>query len=807
MGDKQNILSSLDINSNENGEVVPNYTLTVTSNKYDLYKKIIVGLGSLCLLMLLLIAIFGGLYGDAHVKADKKEAIVESYKTPLDDLCLNNSHCFSAAAFHQTIMNQSADPCEDFYEYACGNWKYLPEAKLQPHDRELSVYSVLAEENEKRVLRILNDRFYNPSKEYEKKLKSYYITCMDTHERETLQGKPLLDHLKSKDSLGPWYVLDENMTGWDFEKALTAAHVKFYAPVLFDYNVVRDHVKGTNEQNNTEAAISISHGGLGATYMTYQYYLEPDNWGYKDTVRKAYKKFMQEIAEFFVRDAGLKLTRDVKERLETFLTDVYDFEVTLAKLYDSSAWNKDAYNDEERMNIHQLTYESPIIHWEELLRAAFGNIITDSYKIIVHEKEFIKKLSDLLITDDFKHKRQLNNYIAWRVMYGWVQDLSEDYRHSWRVFMSTFTYYNNDNNQQDDCYQRAVYAMGDAVGALFVRDHFQDHQKKYIDEIMDFLKMSLKEHVETGFTWMDDETRKVAMTKVASVIDKVGHPAALDPNNPGILNYIYDKFDANVMKTYWDNEMARVVWLNERNKQRLRSGIDENQWPITVPQVLAWYSRSWNDILVPAGILQMPLFGKELPHFFNFATMGSIIMHELIHSIDQIGAYYTPDGEIKYWWSEDSYTKYKEREQCMIDLYANQTAGPYDLFNRQVTVPINGYNGARVGMPEVAGLQLHYAHRAYHKYMKTLVEKEKRVPGIADTLDKQFYIVYGLTHCHSRGGYWAWRRAMYGGLPEDMNLNMAVGQNHHFLKTFKCSKESRLHKIYDFDNKQCNVFN
>ena len=51
----------------------------------------------------------------------------------------------------------------------------------------------------------------------------------------------------------------------------------------------------------------------------------------------------------------------------------------------------------------------------------------------------------------------------------------------------------------------------------------------------------------------------------------------------------------------------------EANRQIAKIGkpLDRNEWGMTPPTVNAYYSRSRNEIVFPAGILQPPFFDKQ----------------------------------------------------------------------------------------------------------------------------------------------------------------------------------------------------
>ena len=39
----------------------------------------------------------------------------------LENTCLS-AHCVQTASYLLNAMDQSAEPCEDFFQYACGSW-------------------------------------------------------------------------------------------------------------------------------------------------------------------------------------------------------------------------------------------------------------------------------------------------------------------------------------------------------------------------------------------------------------------------------------------------------------------------------------------------------------------------------------------------------------------------------------------------------------------------------------------------------------------------------------------------------------
>lgn len=89
--------------------------------------------------------------------------------------------------------------------------------------------------------------------------------------------------------------------------------------------------------------------------------------------------------------------------------------------------------------------------------------------------------------------------------------------------------------------------------------------------------------------------------------------------------------------------------------------------------VNAYYSPEENSINILAGILGAPFYDAKYSKASLYATIGSVIGHELSHGFDSTGVKFDPKGSYRHWMSQEDERAYEEREQCFVDRYSRKT--------------------------------------------------------------------------------------------------------------------------------------
>ncbi|KIH67958.1 hypothetical protein ANCDUO_01707, partial [Ancylostoma duodenale] len=78
-----------------------------------------------------------------------------------------------------------------------------------------------------------------------------------------------------------------------------------------------------------------------------------------------------------------------------------------------------------------------------------------------------------------------------------------------------------------------------------------------------------------------------------------------------------------------------------------------------------------NVVQIPFDVVRPPIADIDLLDVMSYASVGTIIGHEVTHAFDEQGKLHGPTGNLgQNWWSTESRRRFTERERCYIEQYA-----------------------------------------------------------------------------------------------------------------------------------------
>lgn len=174
-------------------------------------------------------------------------------------------------------------------------------------------------------------------------------------------------------------------------------------------------------------------------------------------------------------------------------------------------------------------------------------------------------------------------------------------------------------------------------------------------EMADYIRKTILAEIDSA-TWLDGQTKQVAITKVYSMRQHVGYPKFFA--TPKEIDKFYSTYPdiKNSFVKPWKEAMQKTVkWITTNTS---------SFW-FSVASTNALYMPMRNHIVIPATVLRMPLFSMAAPKAFNFGGLGAVLGHEMTHAFDPVGSRWDARGRRRDWWTASSRQLYNDRLSCL----------------------------------------------------------------------------------------------------------------------------------------------
>lgn len=531
-------------------------------------------------------------------------------------------------------MDTSIRPGDDFFRYVNGRW--LERSPIPADQPGVTRRMQMSERIENRVHAILVQAAQHSLRhpdDSEGQIGTFYRAFMDQQRIERLGARPLLPELSA---LRHARTREELAMGMG--RASHGLESSFFT-LTRDIDL-RDHRR---------YVVLVSQGGLGMPDR--DYYLEQSF----AAQRRAYRNYIARLLALIRWPAP-----------ESSADAVMALEIRIAAVSWSRTQSRDPVTTYNPMTLEELTQRAPGIDWQAWLRAAG---LADTERLVIAQPNAITGLARLHadaplpvlrawqafhLADNAAPYMSREISDAWFDFHGRALSGQQQMPARWRRAITAIS---GDIFAGDDRFG-SVGTLSWAVGRIYCAQYFPPAARAGIQQLVRLIMDSYHRRLE-ALDWMSGPTRAEALRKLDTYQVKVGYPDKW--RDYGELRLRSDDLLGDVRRVSaaaWEYELAM-----------LHRPVDPAEWAMA-PQSNNAYNGSLRDIVMPAGILQPPLFDADADPAYNFGAVGGVIGHELTHGFDDEGRRVDALGELRDWWAPADAAQFESRTARLSAQYA-----------------------------------------------------------------------------------------------------------------------------------------
>uniref|UniRef100_A0A5K3EQ83 Peptidase_M13_N domain-containing protein n=1 Tax=Mesocestoides corti TaxID=53468 RepID=A0A5K3EQ83_MESCO len=393
-------------------------------------------------------------------------------RTPRDETC-QTMECIGTAHKILSGMNISADPCVDFYSYACGGW--IEKHHIPPGTNSWTVFSELAQTAEYFAKDLLEKEASPDDSRGLQLAKTYFASCINEQAVNRLGLQPIKSILTRL--FGGWRLLPEGTEGARSDSEDIFQPGKYDLTDLIGIFLRHGHgvdifqlLIEKDPRNSSRYAITLAPGEVS---MLPEYYLETTDAKIQKVVYH-FKEFMHTYA------AMLGVPEDHVKAMD----DVFELETLMAKNMEPRA-RQSIETNFFKLNMTELQEFCPVIDWKRLFNGLFSAVkykILDSETVIIGDRPFFEKrckiYADYMASPE--RIKIVHDAAIWRTLWSTSPYMPSIVRKEIEMYEQASTGVKEQPQRWLSCVRNAEEFFGMTIARKFVSRHFDERSKEMV---------------------------------------------------------------------------------------------------------------------------------------------------------------------------------------------------------------------------------------------------------------------------------------------------------------------------------------
>ena len=594
-------------------------------------------------------------------------------------------------SFDLTSIDTKANPCNDFYAFACG--RYAANHPIPADQSATDGFYTLANVNAEQLSGILTKAAADtaaPAGSNQQKIGDDFHACMNTDLIEKLDLAPIQPLLKEIDSMG----LRSLAT-------VTGDLQRLNISVFFNYGEQQDF------KDASKQIASIDQGGLGLPEK--DYYLRT---GAKDIQLR--HDYLAHITKM------LTLAGSTPQAALRDANNIMTFETALAKASMGVIDRRDPDKIYHLVPVSEVAKDFPMglfPQFEDAIHSPHVTELNDSNPAYIPAMISLVRSTDLVT---------LRAYLRYHLLTATASTLPKRFDDENFDFYSHKLYGSEQQQARwKRCSAQVDGALGEALGQVYVQQYFAADSKAKMLQMVADIEHAMSRDIDS-LDWMSPATKLRAHQKLDSIANKIGYP-----------DHWRDYSSLTIKRDDdFGNNLRAQQFENDRQLAKIGKPVDHQEWGMTPPTVNAYYNPSMNDINFPAGILQPNFYDPHVDDAVNYGHIGGVIGHELTHGFDDEGKKFDATGNLSDWWTPADTRAFETKTGCLV----NQ----YDKFVAVDDVHVQGKLTLGENTADNGGLLL-----AYMAYLDRAKQNHVDLNAKVDGYDapQRFYISWAQDWC------------------------------------------------------------